>query len=173
MAKGVTVATGCGSPTKDLPCHIVLISAASHSFNPRSLWTFGAWITPSLSPVCFQVDVGVVHFTPLVQPQIQQPFKLVEKVVRNIFQFRRKHFYKGLEKLFPEARRVELTQEVIQRADLDPTLRSTELTIPQFRALCDAYADLCSQNDALIHFEYREELRVKNQEKRNMKNQSA
>lgn len=49
-----------------------------------------------LSCVWVQVDVGVVHFTPLVQPQIQQPFKLVEKVVRNIFQFRRKHFYKGI-----------------------------------------------------------------------------
>ncbi|AWP16715.1 putative dimethyladenosine transferase 1 mitochondrial [Scophthalmus maximus] len=44
-----------------------------------------------------EVDVGVVHFTPLVQPQIQQPFKLVEKVVRNIFQFRRKYCHKGVE----------------------------------------------------------------------------
>jgi dimethyladenosine transferase 1 len=44
-----------------------------------------------------QVDVGVVHFTPLAQPQIQQPFKLVEKVVRNAFQFRRKYCYRGLE----------------------------------------------------------------------------
>ncbi|KAG7255804.1 hypothetical protein CRUP_011546 [Coryphaenoides rupestris] len=43
------------------------------------------------------VDVGVVHFTPLAQPQIQQPFKLVEKVVRNAFQFRRKYCYKGIE----------------------------------------------------------------------------
>ncbi|KAF0044546.1 hypothetical protein F2P81_003704 [Scophthalmus maximus] len=44
-----------------------------------------------------EVDVGVVHFTPLVQPQIQQPFKLVEKVVRNIFQFRRKYCHKGVD----------------------------------------------------------------------------
>ncbi|KAF5898712.1 dimethyladenosine transferase 1, mitochondrial, partial [Clarias magur] len=42
------------------------------------------------------VDVGVVHFTPLAQPHIQQPFKLVEKVVKNVFQFRRKHCHKGL-----------------------------------------------------------------------------
>ncbi|KAK7904805.1 hypothetical protein WMY93_017412 [Mugilogobius chulae] len=116
-----------------------------------------------------EVDVGVVHFTPLVQPQIQQPFKLVEKVVRNVFQFRRKHFYKGLEKLFPEASRVELTQEIIQRADIDPTLRSTQLTIPQFRALCDAYAHLCSQDSNLINYEYREELREINQERRKSK----
>ncbi|XP_061650282.1 dimethyladenosine transferase 1, mitochondrial isoform X2 [Phyllopteryx taeniolatus] len=43
-----------------------------------------------------EVDVGVVHFTPLVQPLIQQPFKLVEKVVRNVFQFRRKHCHRGI-----------------------------------------------------------------------------
>uniref|UniRef100_A0A3B4AB46 rRNA adenine N(6)-methyltransferase n=1 Tax=Periophthalmus magnuspinnatus TaxID=409849 RepID=A0A3B4AB46_9GOBI len=113
-----------------------------------------------------EVDVGVIHFTPLVQPQIQHPFKLVEKVVRNIFQFRRKHFYKGLEKLFPEACRVELTQEMIQMADIDPTLRSTELKIPHFRALCEAYAHLCSQDSSLINYEYREELRQNHQERR-------
>uniref|UniRef100_A0A672INL1 rRNA adenine N(6)-methyltransferase n=1 Tax=Salarias fasciatus TaxID=181472 RepID=A0A672INL1_SALFA len=44
-----------------------------------------------------EVDVGVVHFTPLVQPQIRQPFRLVEKVVRNIFQFRRKYCHRGVE----------------------------------------------------------------------------
>lgn len=107
-----------------------------------------------------EVDVGVVHFTPLVQPQIQQPFKLVEKVVRNIFQFRRKHFYKGIAKLFPEACRAELTQEMIQKADIDPTLQSTELTIPQIRALSDAYAHLCAHDPTLLSYEHREELRL-------------
>ncbi|XP_034714036.1 dimethyladenosine transferase 1, mitochondrial isoform X2 [Etheostoma cragini] len=108
-----------------------------------------------------EVDVGVVHFTPLVQPQIQQPFKLVEKVVRNIFQFRRKHCHKGVEKLFPEACRVELTQEMMQKADVDPTLRPTDLTIPQFRALADAYAHFCCHDPSLLSYEFREELRLK------------
>ncbi|XP_074547603.1 dimethyladenosine transferase 1, mitochondrial [Halichoeres trimaculatus] len=108
-----------------------------------------------------EVDVGVVHLTPLVQPQIQQPFKLVEKVVRNVFQFRRKHCHKGIEKLFPEACRLELTQRMMQKADVDPTLRPTELTIPQFRALADAYALLCTQEPGLLSFEFREELRLK------------
>ncbi|XP_012665567.1 dimethyladenosine transferase 1, mitochondrial isoform X3 [Otolemur garnettii] len=43
-----------------------------------------------------EVDVGVVHFTPLIQPKIEQPFKLVEKVVQNAFQFRRKYCHRGL-----------------------------------------------------------------------------
>lgn len=108
-----------------------------------------------------KVDVGVVHFTPLVQPQIQQPFKLVEKLVRNIFQFRRKHCHKGIEKLFPEVCRVELTQEMMQKADVDPTLRPTELTMSQFRALADAYAHLCTHEPSLLGYEFREELREK------------
>ncbi|XP_018553337.1 dimethyladenosine transferase 1, mitochondrial [Lates calcarifer] len=108
-----------------------------------------------------EVDVGVVHFTPLVQPQIQQPFKLVEKVVRNIFQFRRKFCHKGVEKLFPEACRMELTQEMMQKADVDPTVRPTELTIPQVRALVDAYAYLSAHDPHLLNYEYREELRLK------------
>ncbi|XP_036928529.1 dimethyladenosine transferase 1, mitochondrial [Acanthopagrus latus] len=107
------------------------------------------------------VDVGIVHFTPLVQPQIQQPFKLVEKVVRNVFQFRRKHCHKGVAMLFPEACRIELTQEMMQRADVDPILRPAELTIPQFRALADAYAHLCTQEPSLFSYEFREELRLK------------
>ncbi|KAM9707551.1 dimethyladenosine transferase 1, mitochondrial [Menidia menidia] len=108
-----------------------------------------------------EVDVGVVHFTPLVRPQIEQPFKLVEKVVRNVFQFRRKYCHKGVEKLFPEARRMELTQEMMQRAEVDPILRPTELTIPHFRALADAYALLCAREPELLTYEYREELRCK------------
>lgn len=43
-----------------------------------------------------KVDVGVVHFTPLTQPRITQPFELVEKVVQNVFQFRRKFCHRGL-----------------------------------------------------------------------------
>ncbi|XP_023420331.1 dimethyladenosine transferase 1, mitochondrial isoform X2 [Cavia porcellus] len=48
-----------------------------------------------------QVDVGVVHFMPLIEPKIEQPFKLVEKVVQNAFQFRRKYCHRGLGPAFP------------------------------------------------------------------------
>ncbi|KAK1793181.1 hypothetical protein P4O66_011584 [Electrophorus voltai] len=107
------------------------------------------------------VDVGVVHFTPLAQPQIQQPFKLVEKLVRNVFQFRRKHCDKGLQMLFPEAQRPELTHELLLRADVDPTHRPFELSISHFRALADAYAGLCEEHEGIIGYEFREELRQK------------
>lgn len=112
------------------------------------------------------VDVGVVHFTPLAQPQIQQPFKLVEKIVKNAFQFRRKHCRRGLEMLFPESQRQELTEELLRSADVDPTLQPTEISISEFRALADAYSKLCKENQGLIDYEFREELKLKHQAKR-------
>uniref|UniRef100_A0AAY4CIY8 rRNA adenine N(6)-methyltransferase n=1 Tax=Denticeps clupeoides TaxID=299321 RepID=A0AAY4CIY8_9TELE len=107
------------------------------------------------------VDVGVVHFTPLARPQIQQPFKLVEKLVRNVFQFRRKRCCRGIEMLFPATGRLEMTEELLCRADVDPTLRPAELTIPHFRALADAYSQLCAENQGLIAYDFREELKEK------------
>ena len=56
---------------------------------------------------------------------------------------------------------MELTQEMMQKADVDPILRPTELTIPQIRALADAYAHLCSDEPGLLSYEFREELRLK------------
>lgn len=65
-------------------------------------------------------------------------------------------------KLFPEACRVEMTQEMMEKADVDPILRPTELTIPQFRALAEAYAHFCTHEPSLLGYEFREELRLKN-----------
>lgn len=112
------------------------------------------------------VDVGVVHFTPLAHPQIQQPFKLVERIVRNVFQFRRKHCRRGLEMLFPESQRQEFTEVLLHRADVDPTLRPTELSISEFRALADAYSTLCQENQGLVEYDFREELRLKHKAKK-------
>ncbi|KAI4885245.1 hypothetical protein NFI96_003115 [Prochilodus magdalenae] len=113
--------------------------------------------------MCLHVDVGVVHFTPLAQPQIQQPFKLVEKLVRNVFQFRGKHCYKGLEMLFPEAVRPKLAEELLRSADVDPTLRPVQLSMAHFRSLADAYSRLCRENQELISYDFRDELRRKHQ----------
>uniref|UniRef100_A0A673HY23 rRNA adenine N(6)-methyltransferase n=1 Tax=Sinocyclocheilus rhinocerous TaxID=307959 RepID=A0A673HY23_9TELE len=114
------------------------------------------------------VDVGVVHFTPLAQPQIQQPFKLVERIVKNAFQFRRKHCRRGLEMLFPESQRQELTEELLRSADVDPTLRPTEISISEFRALADAYSKLCEENQGLIDYDFREELKLRHQAMRQL-----
>lgn len=64
--------------------------------------------------------------------------------------------------LFPEALRPQLTEEMMRRADVEPTLRPTELTIPHFVALADAYAQLCAREPQLRSYEFREELRLRN-----------
>ncbi|XP_004856909.1 dimethyladenosine transferase 1, mitochondrial isoform X2 [Heterocephalus glaber] len=106
-----------------------------------------------------EVDVGVVHFTPLIQPKIEQPFKLVEKVVQNVFQFRRKYCHRGLGMLFPEARRLESTGKLLELADIDPTLRPTQLSILHFRSLCDIYRKMCDEDQQLFGYNFREELK--------------
>ncbi|KAM5283658.1 dimethyladenosine transferase 1, mitochondrial isoform 3-T4 [Hipposideros larvatus] len=116
-----------------------------------------------------EVDVGVVHFTPLTQPRIQQPFKLVEKVVQNVFQFRRKYCHRGLGMLFPEAQRLESTGKLLQWADVDPTLRPRQLSISHFRSLCDVYRKMCDEDPNLFAYNFREESKKnksKKQEKR-------
>jgi len=106
-----------------------------------------------------KVDVGVVHFTPLVQPRIEQPFKLVEKVVQNAFQFRRKYCYRGLGMLFPEVQRVESTGKLLELADVDPTLRPSQLSVSHFKSLCDVYRKMCDEDPHLFAYNFREELK--------------
>nr|XP_012307289.1 dimethyladenosine transferase 1, mitochondrial isoform X1 [Aotus nancymaae] len=113
-----------------------------------------------------EVDVGVVHFTPLIHPKIEQPFKLVEKVVQNVFQFRRKYCHRGLGMLFPEAQRLESTGRLLELADVDPTLRPCQLSIPQFKSLCDVYRRMCDEDPHLFAYNFREELKQRKSEKK-------
>lgn len=113
-----------------------------------------------------EVDVGVVHFTPLIQPKIEQPFKLVEKVVQNVFQFRRKYCHRGLGMLFPEAQRLENTGRLLELADIDPTLRPRQLSISHFKSLCEVYRKMCDEDPQLFAYNFREELKQKKSKKK-------
>ncbi|KYO18614.1 dimethyladenosine transferase 1, mitochondrial [Alligator mississippiensis] len=113
-----------------------------------------------------KVDVAVVRFTPLVEPKILQPFKLVEKVVRSVFHFRRKFCWRGVGILFPEADRLKKTEQMMLTADVDPTLRPTQLTMLHFKGLCDAYRKMCDEDSSLFAYNYRDELKEKMRSKR-------
>ncbi|XP_061430866.1 dimethyladenosine transferase 1, mitochondrial [Lethenteron reissneri] len=106
-----------------------------------------------------KVDVGVVTLEPLVTPRIQQPFPLVEKVVRNLFQFRRKYCLRGIELLFPQAERLSLSQRVLCEGDVSPVQRPAELSVRSVGRLCGAYAALCLERPSLVAYDYRLELR--------------
>nr|XP_020657635.1 dimethyladenosine transferase 1, mitochondrial [Pogona vitticeps]XP_020657712.1 dimethyladenosine transferase 1, mitochondrial [Pogona vitticeps]XP_020657795.1 dimethyladenosine transferase 1, mitochondrial [Pogona vitticeps]XP_020657876.1 dimethyladenosine transferase 1, mitochondrial [Pogona vitticeps] len=112
-----------------------------------------------------EVDVSIVHFTPLVHPKIEQPFKLVEKVVQSVFQFRRKHCHHGIRILFPEAQRLEKAKQMLMLADVDPTLYPTQLSVFHFKSLCDVYREMCDEDPNLFAYNYREELRERKKHK--------
>lgn len=74
--------------------------------------------------------------------------------------------------LFPETQRLRMTEKLLWRADVDPTLRPTDISVSQFRALADAYSGLCRENHELFSYEYREELRQKRQSRRQAKRET-
>ncbi|XP_076189932.1 dimethyladenosine transferase 1, mitochondrial isoform X2 [Aptenodytes patagonicus] len=119
-----------------------------------------------------EVDVAVVHFTPLVQPKIQQPFKLVEKVVQSVFQFRRKYCFRGIETLFPESGRLKRTEQLMMTANVDPTLRPFQLSMSHFRNLCNTYRKMCDEDPSLFAYSYREELRQRKKTRNLLKSTS-
>lgn len=58
------------------------------------------------------VDVGVVTLKPFTYPLTDVPFKMVEKILRNIFNMRQKYSIKGASRLFPEEMRDELGKDI-------------------------------------------------------------
>uniref|UniRef100_A0A8D0EB78 rRNA adenine N(6)-methyltransferase n=1 Tax=Salvator merianae TaxID=96440 RepID=A0A8D0EB78_SALMN len=108
-----------------------------------------------------EVDVTVVHFTPLVKPKIEQPFDLVEKVVQMAFHYRRKYCHHSIQLLFPEAERLKKAEQLLMLADVDPTLYSTQLSIFHFKNLCDVYRKMCDEDPNLFNYNFREELKQK------------
>lgn len=101
------------------------------------------------------VDVGVVTFTPVKQPKINLPFKLIEKVVRQVFHMRQKYCVRGAETLFPQVLRVELASKMCALADVNPKLRPFQLSIDEFVRLCYAYNELCKDYQELDKYDYR------------------
>ncbi|XP_071517079.1 dimethyladenosine transferase 1, mitochondrial isoform X2 [Panulirus ornatus] len=103
-----------------------------------------------------EVDVGIAHFVPRVEPLIPLDFSLVEKVVRSIFSFRQKYSKKGAGMLFPEARRDELVNMMFTVADVDPALRPFQISMSEFNRLCHSYAAILEQHPSLAKFNARE-----------------
>ena len=99
-----------------------------------------------------KVDVGVVTFVPRIKPLIPLEFKLVEKVIRCVFSMRQKYCKRGIGQLFPPPVRDELVPKLLAAADVDPTIRPTQLTIAEFNRLCHAYSVILEQNPDFARF---------------------
>lgn len=92
------------------------------------------------------VDVGVVTFTPLEEPLVDLPFKLVEKVVRQIFNMRQKYAIRGGKTLFPKELQDELALKMFNLADLDPKTRPFQISNEEYARLCYAYFLICNEH---------------------------
>ncbi|KYQ54336.1 Dimethyladenosine transferase 1, mitochondrial [Trachymyrmex zeteki] len=101
------------------------------------------------------VDVGVVSFTPLVKPRTQHDFKFFEMITRHVFSFRQKYSVRCIETLFPKELRKDLGLMMYKLADLDPTLRPTQLTIEDINRLATAYKYLLEKHPELKLYNYR------------------
>uniref|UniRef100_A0A6M2DUX0 rRNA adenine N(6)-methyltransferase n=1 Tax=Xenopsylla cheopis TaxID=163159 RepID=A0A6M2DUX0_XENCH len=86
-----------------------------------------------------QVDVGIVHIEPWKKPKTDVPFKIVEKVLRNIFNMRQKFFIRGLQTLFPVEKREMLTNQIINYTNMDPTTRPYQISNEEFCRIIEAY----------------------------------
>ncbi|KAH8322682.1 hypothetical protein KR059_002982 [Drosophila kikkawai] len=102
-----------------------------------------------------QVDVGVVKVMPLKRPKTQLPFPLVERVVRHIFSMRQKYCRRGYGTLFPPEDREEVTEKLFQRAEVQDTLRSFELSVEQCLRLAEVYAEYVNAHPEVASYDYR------------------
>ncbi|KAL6267470.1 hypothetical protein P5V15_000546 [Pogonomyrmex californicus] len=102
-----------------------------------------------------EVDVGVVSFTPLVNPRTQHDFKFFEKITRHIFSFRQKYNIRCIETLFPKEYRKDLALMMFKLADLDPTIRAMQLTVTDIDRLASAYKYLLEKHPELELYNYR------------------
>lgn len=106
------------------------------------------------------VDVGVVSFTPLVKPRTQHDFKFFEKITRHVFSFRQKYSIRCIETLFPEECCKDLGLMMYKLADLDPTLRPTQLTVADIDRLATAYKYLLEKHPELKLYNYHSSRRI-------------
>lgn len=100
------------------------------------------------------VDVGVVRFTPRIEPTINLPFTLVEKVLRHVFHFRQKMCKRGLQTLFPPDS-PHLTRQICEMSDIHPDSKSFSLSVDDFNRICHSYKQICDENVGLFEYDYR------------------
>ncbi|CAG9560926.1 unnamed protein product [Danaus chrysippus] len=110
-----------------------------------------------------EVDVGVVTLTPLKQPIIKLPFKLIEKVVRQIFSMRQKYSIRGAQTLFPEEVREEMALRMYKMAEIDPVTRPFQIANGEFGRLCEAYKEIITKYPEFENYDYRAPKKLKSE----------
>jgi len=101
-----------------------------------------------------EVDVGVVTFSPLKQPYIDLPFKMVEKVVTTIFHGKQKHLKNTVAQLFPKPMAKHFSEQMMMEAGLGQMKRAIDLDMAAFSSLCHSYQRIVEENPSLGKFRH-------------------
>ncbi|XP_057669446.1 dimethyladenosine transferase 1, mitochondrial [Diorhabda carinulata] len=101
------------------------------------------------------VDVAVMTLVPLKYPLVDLPFKMVEKVLRTIFNMRQKYCIRGIEKLFPEHLRTDLGVKLCKLADIETTTRPFQISNEEFVRILYAYKVICEDHPGLEQYDFR------------------
>ncbi|KHJ84372.1 hypothetical protein OESDEN_15916, partial [Oesophagostomum dentatum] len=101
-----------------------------------------------------EVDVGVVRFVPRIQPLINSPFEVVEKLCRHIFHYRQKHMIKGLMTLYPKEIAEEMAHQLLKDCRVNPKASSIQLGVEEFADLATGYEKQCREMPGLFPYDY-------------------
>ena len=99
------------------------------------------------------VDVAVVTLFPKQLNDVPEvSFGMVEKLVRNVFQFRQKFVAKCLERLFPPDLCVLLAKRMFDSTGVHPYVRPYYLSNEEIRLLCLSYKEICDEIPAIYGY---------------------
>jgi dimethyladenosine transferase 1 len=101
------------------------------------------------------VDVGVITMVPLKTPQTDLPFELIEKIMRYIFSLRQKYVRRGIQNLFPPTIRDEMTVQLFRNAEVNPELRSFQLSNDECVRIAKAYHEIIQRYPKIDQYNYR------------------
>jgi len=101
------------------------------------------------------VDVAVVTLHPkLVNDIPEVEFKMVEKLVRNVFQFRQKEVKGCLDRLFPPDLSVVLARRIFDSTGIPTNTRSYFISNEEIRLLCLAYKEICDEIPLIFGYKH-------------------
>jgi dimethyladenosine transferase 1 len=96
-----------------------------------------------------KVEAVILRITPLVKPIIDVEYQVLEKIVKGLFQYRRKYIKHGAKLLFPDE--PDLADKMLDISGVDRTLRPQQLTLQDYQSLCNAYTTITNTNNRIIN----------------------
>jgi len=99
-----------------------------------------------------QVQVGFVSIKPLVEPYINLPFPLVNKVISTVFQGKKKIVLNSVSQLFPRKMGNLLGNRMLDMAQINPKQRPFNLRMEEFNKLCHAYNHILQKNPSFSSY---------------------